>query len=65
MDMLVRGQAFAAFNESSLADGSLKDVIGGHPKWLSISNSKNPFTLKEKAATKKQLVEQATPIKKL
>lgn len=54
MDSFIREQQCKVFNQSSLLDPALKDLLGC-PKWPPLVVEKIPWTLKEAAKTKKQL----------
>ena len=48
-----------------IRDGTLNDIIGDRLKWPPPSNEKAPWSLKEEAATKKQILDQTEQIKTL
>ena len=62
---LVRNQINSIFNESSFVDGTLRDSLGNWNVWPSLSKEKVPWSLKEEATTKQQVIEQAEIIRKL
>ena len=61
----VRSQVDSFLNESSFGDGTLRDILGNRSTWPPPQHENVPWSLKEEAATKKQILEQADLIKKL
>ena len=60
-----RHQSDSRYNESSLGDRTLRDIVGDRTRWPPLSSERTPWNLNEEAATKHQILEQADMIKNL